>query len=61
MEERLCSCGLVQSEEHVISFCPLSQSLRDNYEFTCIEELMSGRFSNETACKIIYEVLELYR
>ena len=61
MEERLCSCGLVQSEEHVISSCPLSQSLRDNYEFTCIEELMSESFSNETVCKIIYEVLELYK
>ena len=61
MEERLCSCGLVQSEEHVISSCPLSQSLRDNYGFTCIDDLMSGSFSNETVCKIIYEVLELYR
>ena len=61
MEERLCSCGLIQSEEHVISFCPLSQSLRDNYGFTCINDLMTGSIPNDIVCKIIYEVLEVYK
>ena len=60
MEERLCSCGEIQSEEHVISSCPLSQHLRDEYAFTSINDLMSDRFSNETMCKIIYLVLNLY-
>ena len=61
MEERLCSCGLVQSEDHVINECPLSQIIRDNYAFANINELMAESFSKETVCKIIYEVLELYR
>ena len=61
MEERLCSCGLIQSEEHVISVCPLSQNLRDNYGFSRISDLMSGDIPIETVCKIIYEVLELYK
>ena len=60
MEERLCTCCLVQSEEHIINECPLSQSIRDNYAFTSINELMAESFPKETVCKIIYEVLELY-
>ena len=60
MEERLCSCGQIQSEEHVISSCPRSQSLRDNYNFSNINDLFTGNFPNETLCKIIFEVLELY-
>ena len=60
MEERLCSCGLVQSEEHVVSTCPVSQHIRDNHGFTCIDDLMSGRFNNDVICKIIHEILNLY-
>ena len=60
MEERLCSCGYIQSEEHVISSCPFSQSLRDTYNFSNINDLFAGNFPNETVCKIIFEVLELY-
>ena len=60
MEERLCSCGLIQTEEHVISSCPLSQSLRDNYNFSNINDLFTGYFPTETVCKIIFEVLDLY-
>ena len=60
MEERLCSCGLIQTEEHVISSCPLSQSLRDSYNFSNINDLFTGHFPTETVCKIIFEVLDLY-
>ena len=60
LEERLCSCGLVQSEEHVISICPQSQQIRNSYGFSCINDLMSGRFDNDIVCKIIYEILDLY-
>ena len=60
MEERLCSCGAVQSEEHVISFCPLSQHIRDEYSFTGISDLMSGNITDDVVCKIIYQVLNLY-
>ena len=60
MEERLCSCGEVQSEVHVVNICPLSQHIRSCYGFTCIDDLMSGRFTNEDVCKIIYKILSLY-
>ena len=60
MEERLCSCGLIQTEEHVISFFPVSQSLRDNYNFVDINDLFSGNFQSDTVCRIIFEILDLY-
>ena len=53
IEERLCSCGYVQSEEHVVSHCPLSQHIRDEYQFTSFTDLISERFPNEVLCKII--------
>ena len=33
IEERLCTCGQVQTEEHVISDCPISKHIRDQYVF----------------------------
>ena len=60
MEERLCSCGGIQSEEHVVSHCPLSQHIRDEYDFSCVTELMSDRFSDEVLCKIVFRILNLY-
>ena len=60
MEERLCSCGEIQNEVHVMSQCPLSQYIRDAYEFSSIDDLMSGQFSDDILCKIIYEILKVY-
>ena len=60
VEERLCSCGLVQSEEHVVSVCPMSQDIRNRYGFTCTKDLLSGRFENDIVCKILYDILKLY-
>ena len=60
MEERLCSCGEIQTEIHVVSHCPLSQHIRDEYEFTSITDLMLERFSAELSCKIIYDILNIY-
>ena len=56
MEERLCSCGLIQSEEHVVSDCPISQNLRNKYGFASINDLMKGNIPDEIACKIVYEI-----
>ena len=60
IEERLCTCGQVQTEEHVIGHCPISQHLRDQYGFSSIADLMSNKFSLEVSCKIIYKILNLY-
>ena len=29
LEERLCSCGQIQTEKHVIQHCPMTQGIRD--------------------------------
>ncbi len=39
LEDRLCVCGQVQTEVHVVTSCPLSQNLRDIYGFSDIQSL----------------------
>ena len=60
IEERLCTCGQVQSEQHVISDCTISQHIRDQYGFCNINDLMYSNIPNEVVCKIIYQTLKLY-
>ena len=36
-DKRLCSCGAVQTEEHVICFRPVSQHVRSQSEFVAVE------------------------
>ena len=31
-ERRLCPCGEIQDEKHVIVDCPITQAIRDNYD-----------------------------
>ena len=60
MEERLCSCGQIQSEVHVLTHCPMSQHIRDEHNFISISDLLDGRFSNKLICEIIFKILRLY-
>jgi hypothetical protein len=44
-EHRLCICGLVQSEEHVLLYCPETDRIRSehqNLDYTCVHVLMSS-------------------
>ena len=60
LEERLCSCGLVQTETHVIESCPLSLHLKNTYNITTVEELLLGRTDYSNVCAIIHKILALY-
>ena len=60
VEERLCSCGDIQTEEHVLIHCPLSQHIRNEYNFSSITDLMLGTFEDDVMCKIIFRILNLY-
>ena len=60
VEERLCECGSVQTEQHVIQDCPKSLQIRDTYHFDCMEDLFSSTYSDEIVCKIIHDILKLY-
>ena len=60
-EDRVCECGAVQSEQHVVEQCPLTNHLRQSYGFVTITELFSDRFTLEVACKIIHCMLSIYK
>ena len=60
-EERLCVCGEVQDEWHVVQTCPVTNHLRQAYNFVTLDQLMnSDQFAFDTVCKIIHEILGSY-
>ena len=59
VEERLCECGLVQTEKHVIEYCPKTQQLRNVYGIRTLHDLFSNS-SNEAQCKFVHDILELF-
>ena len=60
VEERLCVCGLVQTERHVIETCPFTQDLRQNYNISTLESIFTESLPSEVACKIVHEILAVY-
>lgn len=60
LEERLCSCGAIQTERHVVEICPVSQRIRNDFSVNSLEELFSGNVSSVEVCKFVYEMLRLY-
>ena len=61
LEERLCVCGDIQTERHVVEVCTLSENIRQVYRITTLEDLFSDDIPHSTTCKIIHEILELYK
>jgi hypothetical protein len=59
-DQRLCSCGAIQDESHVLLACPRSQNLRNASDMACttVGELMSK--DPQLLCAYIYKVLQLY-
>ena len=59
-EERLCICGEVQTERHVVCDCELSRNIRD------LNPHMTFRFPNfffnmnSDICRVVYDILQLY-
>ena len=60
VEERLCTCGAVQDEIHVLQSCPLTKYLRDKQNF-CInaDDLLTNIDSLEKF-KYMYSVLNFF-
>ena len=58
--QRVCNCGLVQSEKHVIEECTLTSHLRQSYGYTLISDVFSHHFTGELMCKVIHEILSVY-
>ena len=60
LEERLCSCGEIQTETHVVELCPVTSNIRQNTGLSHIDELFNGKYTNEVSCKIAYDILKMY-
>lgn len=60
LEERLCPCGQIQTELHVILECPISQHVRDTYVMNSFRNLFDGSLENATVGVVINSVLKLY-
>lgn len=60
LEERLCPCGAVQTEQHVVQQCPLTLNIRQHYNFSQIQDLFYEHFLPELTCKVIHEILSVY-
>ena len=60
LEERLCDCGEIQSERHVIEQCLKSAVPRQQYGITAMENLLVERDDYESVCGVIHSFLSLY-
>ncbi len=60
LDERLCACGGVQTEKHVVEDCPLTQHIRDIHLFSRLEHLFSDDVEPEMTCEIIHNILSVY-
>ena len=60
IEERLCSCGEVQTEAHVFESCPRSLALRENYQITSLVDMMVARQDFAIICECVHKILSLY-
>lgn len=60
IEQRLCVCGAVQTERHVVEVCPLSHHIRLRYNIQNLEDLFNGKFDTARSCEICHSVLNLY-
>ena len=55
-EERLCVCGEVQTEWHVVENCPVTRDIRQRVGLNRVQELFSGKYTYDVACKIVHDV-----
>ena len=61
VEQRLCECGQVQTEQHVIEVCPRSQHIRDLHGFQSLTLLMLENNDYSNVCHVVHKILELYK
>lgn len=61
LEVRVSPCGDVQTEQHTIERCPLTQLIRDLYLFSTATELFAEQILLKFACKITYDILNAFK
>ena len=60
MEERLCLCGLVQTERHVIEECVLSEHVRRANNINLLLDVFSEEQDFSNVCQFAHKVLNIY-
>ena len=60
IEERLCPCGQVQTESHIIEVCIMSTHIRQTHNFVTVDDLMNNRSDYKSMCSIVHALLSLY-
>jgi hypothetical protein len=63
-EERLCDCGQVQNENHVLLVCRLTRPLRERFavQASCFRELFNPEINApENVCKYCHELLKIFQ
>ena len=58
LEERLCGCGAIQTELHVLQSCPMSQHIRVSFGFDSLDQLMTK--PSDVVCECIHKLLCIY-
>ena len=60
LEERLCVCGAIQTEAHVVQQCPRTQNIRDSYDISNFEDIFSEQRSLASQCKTVHLILSSF-
>ena len=61
MEERLCVCGQIQTEQHVIETCPRTQPIRTQYDISSLSDLLVERSDYSNVCHIVSQILKVFK
>ena len=61
IEERLCVCGQIQTEQHVIEACPRTYPIRIQYNISSMSDLLVERSDYANVCHIISLILKVFK
>lgn len=59
-EERLCRCGLIQDEEHVLQYCPLVQGIREARQTTISFPDVLNEATSPEDFKFIHDIVSFF-
>ena len=60
VDERVCSCGVVQTEKHVIEVCERTAYMGRLYDFASVENLFE-MLDYKSMCHIVHKILSVYK
>ena len=58
IEERLCPCGEIQTELHVVEACPITHDVRTNLNISSFQQILAK--DAQTTMKTVHSILDCY-